>query len=258
MSNSIIQSLDRGLQILIILGKSGAPLSLNDIAAHFDIDRSSVFRLITTLIKNGFVVQDPDNKKYSIGFRVLELAGSFESLTRVDSIIRPVLHCLCGETRQNTHLGILDGNEVVFIAVEQPRDSVSMNLAVGTREPAAPTALGKAIIAFLRPELKKSFLESITLSRYTEKSIMEKKAYLEIIEEVNRGRIAFDDEEYKPGIVCMAAPILNGRKEALFSLGISGPRDMIVPRRDELAELVRKAGIEASVLLGGPPENGKD
>ncbi len=252
MANSIIQSLDRGLQILMILGRAGEPLSLNDIAAHFSIDRSSVFRLITTLIKSGFVVQDPDSKKYSIGFRVLELAGSFESATKIDSILRPLLHRLCGETRQNTHLGIMDGSEVVFIAVEQPRDSVSMNLAAGTREPAAPTALGKALIAFLRPELKKAFLESTTLAGYTERSILSMQSYLQNLEEVKKNRIAFDDEEFKDGIVCMAAPILNARKEARFSLGISGPRDMIIPRRDELADMVRKAGIEASVLLGGP------
>ncbi len=247
----VIQSLDRGLHILVILGEAGEPLALNDIAAHFDMDRSSVFRLVATLVKNDFVRQDPDSKKYSLGYRVLELAGRFESANDFSGVIRPIMTRICRGTGQNTHVGVLDGDEVVFIAVEQPRGGISMNIAVGTREPAIPTALGKAIIAFMRPEARDSFLEKASYTRYTNHSIATPGEYRGHIEEVRKNRIALDREEFKEGIVCMAAPILDSRNEARYSIGISGPKDLILPHFDEYLAIVHGAGIEASSLLGG-------
>jgi len=250
MSSSIIQSLDRGLKILTILGKAREPLSLNEISDHFTIDRSSVFRLIGTLIQNNFVRQDEATKKYSLGFRVLEIAGSYESQMNIDSVIRPLMGHICGITKQNTHVGVLDGEEVVFIAVEQPRGGVSVNISAGTREPAAPTALGKAIIAFLKNGRREEFIKKITFKKYTDKSITTEEAYRKNMASIERDRVAFDNEEYKPGIACIAAPILNNRNEPAFSIGISGPVNMMKEHMDEYTAVIQRAARDASAQFG--------
>ncbi len=250
MKNNIIQSLDRGLKILQILGRSSRAMSLNDIARDFEIDRSSVYRLISTLVKNNFVKQEPETKKYRIGFKVLELAGTFNEQTHIDSVLRPIMNRIREETRQNTHLAILDGDEVVFIAVDQPREHISVNIQVGTREPVAPTALGKALISFQQEKVLDDFMANISLQKYTDNSITSRDEYRENIRLVQRTRLAVDNGEFKPGIICFAAPVLNNRNEAQFSIGISGPSDLITPSYEEFGNLVREAGIEASMLLG--------
>lgn len=250
MASTTIQSLDRGLKILNILGKADRSLSLNDIAGHFDIDRSSVFRLITTLTQNGYVRQDAETKKYRLGFRIMELSGAIGEQTKIETIIRPIIQRVCAATRQNTHLAILDGTEVVFIAVEQPRDSLSVHITVGTREAAGATALGKALISHLDEARMEAILGSLDLKRYTENTIISKATLRDHLAAVRRERIAEDNEEYKAGIICFAAPVLNNRNEAEYSLGISGPRDQVAPRRREFITLVLEAGIEASRLLG--------
>ncbi len=250
MKNNVIQSLDRGLKILQILGRSSKALSLNDIAREFEIDRSSVYRLISTLVKNNFVKQDPETKKYRIGFKVLELAGTFNEQTHIESVLRPIMNRICEETKQNTHLAIMDGHEVVFIAVDQPREHISVNIQVGTREPVAPTALGKALISFQHENVLNEFLDSVKLEKYTEYSITSRDEYRENIQLIQQTRLAVDNEEFKPGIICFAAPILNNRNEAQFSIGISGPGDLIKPSYDAFSEIIREAGLEASRLLG--------
>ncbi len=250
MTKKTIQSLDRGLKILTILGSSDEPLSLNDIAGHFTIDRSSVFRLIATLSKNHFVHQDGESKKYTLGFRFMELAGSFNEQKKIESIIRPIISRMCASTKQNTHLAILDGGDVVFIAVEQPRESISVNIAVGTREPAASTALGKAILSFSGSGSLSALLDSADFTRYTDRTIASKEALLGELARARQERVAYDREEYKPGIVCIAAPIINYRGEAMYSIGISGPSGMMMPRFDEFAGVVRDAGVEASRKYG--------
>jgi IclR family transcriptional regulator, KDG regulon repressor len=250
MANNTIQSLDRGLKILTILGSSDQPLSLNEIAGHFTIDRSSVFRLISTLLRNNFVQQDAETKKYTLGFRFMELAGSFNEQGKIESVIRPIISRICAATKQNTHLAVLDGIDVVFLAVEQPRESISVNIAVGTREPAIATALGKAILSLSDNGRLSALLDAADLRHYTERSVISKDALLDELAMARKERIAFDREEYKAGIVCIAAPILNYRGEALFSIGISGPSDLMMPRLDEFARIVRDAGAEASLKYG--------
>jgi DNA-binding IclR family transcriptional regulator len=73
---------------------------------------------------------------------------------------------------------------------------------------------------------------------------------MQILEKVRETRVAVDDEEFKPGIFCFAAPVFSHRREALYSIGISGSADMIKPWSREYGTLIREAGREASDLLG--------
>jgi len=248
-----IQSLERGLVILEILGKTKKPLLLNEITEHFSIDRSSVFRLISTLVQNGFVTQNPDTKKYTLGYRILELSGAFSDHSYIEKLIRPIMERVVAETRQNTHLAILDNHEVVFLAVEQPNDPITLNISIGTREPSTATALGKSLLAFHAPEKLDDILSGVTLKKYTPKSITSIPGLKKELGKVRKIRLAVDDEEYRSGIVCFAAPVFNHLGEVQYSIGISGLRDAIKPFTGKFGEIVRLSGIEASEILGYKP-----
>ncbi|MBN1532140.1 MAG: IclR family transcriptional regulator [Spirochaetes bacterium] len=254
MAGTTIQSLTRGLQILEILGKTDHPLSLNEITDHFSIDRSSVFRLIATLIQGDFVRQDSETKRYSLGYKVMELAGAYGEQSQIESIIRPIMQRVCLETRQNTHLAVLDGGEVVFIAVEQPRDSLTMHISVGTREPAWVTALGKALLSGTNPSKLRGILESSAMHRFSEKTVTDIDSLMRQIDDAGRELSALDLEEYKPGILCIAAPVFNHRGDVQYSLGISGARELILPDLQSMRDTVRSAAIEASMKLGYAPK----
>ncbi|MEA2101913.1 MAG: IclR family transcriptional regulator [Thermodesulfobacteriota bacterium] len=251
MKTGIIQSLDRGLKILQVIGKAQGPLSLSDIAGNFSMDRSSVFRLIDTLILNGFVLKDTQTKRYSLGYKVMELSGAFGEQSRIEGVIRPIMKKVCAATLQDTHMGILDRDEVVFIAVEQPRSSMTVHIPVGTREPAGFTALGRSLISSLGDQALDDLVSSMDLKRYTVNTLCSARILIREIEKVKKEGVSVDNEEYKPGIICFAAPIWDNRGEVRYSIGISGSRDTVMPRYDEFRDLVRDAGIEASERLGG-------
>ena len=250
MKSATIQSLERGLKILDILGKAGEPLLLGEIAGHFSIDRSSVYRLVGTLAKCGYVLQDPATKRYSIGFRILALSGAVSRQSHLDERVRPVMADIVARTGQNTHLAILDGTEVVFIAVDQPKSAVTLNITVGTREPASVTALGKSLIAFMPAADREGFLSAIEFKPYTPKSITTATAAQRDLERVRRDRLAVDDEEYRPGIVCLAAPVFDHLKQVRYAIGISGLRDAIKPHENTYRRIIREAGAHLSAQLG--------
>ncbi len=247
-----IQSLDRGLKILNILGKSEKPLSLNEITAHFDIDRSSIFRLLGTLVQNNFVYQDSETKKYMLGFKIMELSGAFGEQTKIEKFLRPVLKYVSEKTMMNTHLAVLDGLEVVFIAVEQPRQNLSMHISVGTREPAFATALGKIFLAFTSENDLKNIILSVALKKYTANTITSRSEYQKHLQDIVRQKFAIDNEEYRKGIVCIATPVFNHRGAVEYSIGISGAKEQISPKIKEFISIIKEAGAEASRLLGMP------
>jgi len=239
--------------ILDILGKSHRPMSLNEITAHFTIDRSSVFRLINTLLKCGYVTQQSDTKQYSIGYKVVALAGSHGSSTIITDLIRPVMRRVLSDTRQNTHLAVLESDEVVFVAVEQPNDHLALNITVGSREPAAVTALGRSLLAFQPQDELNGTISGRRLKKYTEKTITSKPALMKALQQVRADRLAFDDEEYRPGIVCLAAPVFDHTGKVRYSIGISGLRDAVRPHQQRYQKIIRQAGIDASKILGYQP-----
>ena len=248
-----IQSLERGLHILNIIGNSEKPLLLNEIAEHFPIDRSSVFRLISTLVQNDYVAQDPVTKSYSLGYRVVELSGVFSRFSHIESLIRPVMQQVIDSTGQNTHLALLDGDEVVFLAVEQPRDHLSLNISVGIREPALVTALGRSLLAFSDPKDRAALIKGAQFKPYTDKSILSSQALETALEKTRQDFLAVDDEEYRSGIVCIAAPVFNHNGQARYSIGISGLKALIDPCAKEFENVVRQAGKTASERLGYRP-----
>jgi IclR family transcriptional regulator, KDG regulon repressor len=253
MAQTTIQSLDRGIQILGILGRAQGPLALSEIAEHFELDRSSVFRLLGTLVKHGLASQDAETKRYTLGVRIIELAGAFGEQAHLDRV-RPLLRKICTETRQNAHLAYLDRAEVVFVAVEQPRRGMSIHIPVGTREPAFCTALGKALLAFLGEKELDRALAATTWTCFTKKTPVTPAHLKKELDAVRRQMLARDVEEYRKGIVCYAAPVIDNRGEARYSVGISGQCDSMRPHAKAFSEIIREAGREASIILGFPVE----
>jgi DNA-binding IclR family transcriptional regulator len=94
---------------------------------------------------------------------------------------------------------------------------------VGVVRPAHCTALGKIILASLRPDQLKRFLERVDMKPSTEKSITDVAVLLREIAEIRRTGIAFDDGEFNPEVRCVAVPVTDFTGQVIGALGISGP-----------------------------------
>ena len=127
---------------------------------------------------------------------------------------------------------------------------ITVSISIGTREPATHTALVRAILAFSDTATVEKMLDGASLKRYTDRSIANDRELRKIFAAVRDERLAFDNEEYKPGIVCFVSPVFDHRSRVVCSIGISGPRDLILPHHQDYGEMVRHAGPQASALLG--------
>src|SRR5438270_9243562 len=104
-----IQSLDRGLLILEAVGKSAEPVSLGQLAAMLDIDRSSAFRLANTLKRRGFLTTPSAGRDYVLGPSVWRLSRQYDWSKMLARVAHSALRALATETNETAHLAVREG-----------------------------------------------------------------------------------------------------------------------------------------------------
>jgi DNA-binding IclR family transcriptional regulator len=251
----ILSTLDKGLHVLGALSEDGASsMNLTTLSRSLGMHRTTLFRILGTLQARGYVTRDPDNDGYRLGVRVLSLASS----VLADLDIRKAGHAsllhLRDETGELVFLTVLDGHEVVTIERLDGSHAVTLRAQIGSRRPANCTAAGKAIVSFL-PALQAAAIVEREIAAHTPNTITDPVRLRAQHEEVRRRGFAWDDEEYLPGVRCVAAPVFGVERTVLGAVSLAAPT-MRTPleRLWELGPRARAAARAISLQLGAPEE----
>jgi len=144
-----LQTLDRGLQVLLMISQSRDGLSIADLAARLGVHRAICYRLVGTLEARGFVARRADGR-FHLGAELLSLAARFEP--RLRAVAGPLIRELAQETRAAAFVSVPQGDQCVAIMVaESDAPLLRLSYRVGSRHPLSLGAAGIAILAG-RPE----------------------------------------------------------------------------------------------------------
>jgi DNA-binding IclR family transcriptional regulator len=217
-----IQSLDRGLTILTNVALSKQPVSLGEIAALLDIDRSSAFRLAHTLRRRGFLACPPGRKDYVLGSSMWTLSHRYDWSNMLVKIAHPELKRLAMQINETAHLAIREGKSALFVDSAHASHVIAVSGQTGELVPLYCTAHGKALLADAdEKELASQF--GSELKRYTKNTITNIKALAKECSDIKRRGYAMDESEYGAELRCIAAPIRIGDDAIVASIGISAP-----------------------------------
>ncbi len=246
-----IQSLDRGLQLLETLSLSKEPMGLPELSEVLDVDRSTVYRLLSTLLQRGYVSQDPVSKRYTLGSKVVELGRRAIDGYSLRSASKPYLKALMLETGESVNLVVLSSGKIISIDHEPSPSPLAVTDDIGSIFNPYATASGKAILAHLPESEAKSILVEIKFEAFTARTITGLPALQNHFEQVREKGYAVDDEERYIGVRCIAAPIFDYRNKVVAAVGISGPTTRItLSSVASLSSLVIKAARSISKDLG--------
>jgi len=249
-SRPTIQSLDRGLQLLAQVVNSAEPLGLSELAEFLGLEKSSIHRLMATLITRGFVVQD-SHKCYLPGLGIMELAAKVRRRHRLHELADVYVNELAQQTGETAHLAILRHDKVVFTNNVSSDHPLSVNIRVGQAEPLHCTALGKALLCNLENDQIKTMLGRGRLEKFTDNTIGTVSGFLKQCEQVRASLIAQDDEEYRLGIRCLATPVFDFSGKVVATIGISGPTSRLTDQVLSVSsEVVKTSGQKLSEALG--------
>ncbi len=249
--NTIVQSVDRALRILQKIAETPETcLGSTELAEYIGVDKSSAFRLLTTLVNHDLVKQDESKKGYCLGYRVFSLAGALRDQTKITDIASPYLKQLARSSRENAHLAVRSGNRAVFIDRERAANTISANTNIGDSEELYCTAVGKCLISdYSRGELSE-LLEDVELRKYTEKTVLDLAGIEQELAKIRVRGYTYDLGEYENFVHCIAAPIYNFEGKIEAAIGISGPQDRMAAHMEQYAEEVLQAGRAISRTLG--------
>jgi IclR family transcriptional regulator, KDG regulon repressor len=218
-----VQSLGRAFAILEEIARHREGIGLAELSKLVGLHNSTTFHLAKTMVSLGYIRQERDSKRYRVGRPLFALAASALDEIEMVNLATPILEDLSQETGESGHYAVRMGDAVIVIARTSGTGAFQLTDRVGVVRPAHCTALGKIILASLRPDQLKRFLERVELKPSTRKSITDSAVLLKEIAEIRRSAIAFDDGEFNPEVRCVAVPVYSFTGDVVGALGISGP-----------------------------------
>lgn len=247
----MVQSVDRALKIISLVSQSKEGRGVTELASHLDLNKSSIHKLLTTLVKNGYIEQDSITKKYRLGYIYLELSSILLESIDLRTQARIFLEELEKLTNEVIHLVVYNQGEAVYIEKLEGSETLRTHSKVGRRAPMHCTSVGKVILAYLSEQEVLSFLQKNGLPKHTENTITDKEKFLlELIKIRNQG-FGTEIEENETGISCIAAPIFDNRGDITAAVSISGPTIRLTSEQLEiLRPIIVDIGKKISARLG--------
>jgi DNA-binding IclR family transcriptional regulator len=253
--NNLVQSIEKVALILDRVGKNLQGVSIRDLSVDLKIPKGTIHRILTSLSYVGYIRQHPETKNYFLGFKLMELAALLGNQLDLRKVAEPVLRDLANRTKLAANLVILDRNEIVFIdkvETQQPVGTLKMASRVGSRNPVHSCAVGKVLLCHMPEEEVDRILSEAGLPRRTPTTITSAsrfKAHLKVVHSQGYG---IDDEENEQGIRCLAAPVFDGRGNAVAAVSVAGPAFLVTPEalQGTIRKEVMAAAAEVSRRLG--------
>jgi IclR family transcriptional regulator, pca regulon regulatory protein len=225
VTSQFSQSLERGLTILSSFTENNPVLGIADLARAVGLNKSTTHRYVATLAKLGYVQQDPDTKRYSLGPRVVDLGFAAINSMEITRVAGHHLQALSDETGYTVSMAVLDGPDIVYVDRRRSGRASSfamgLHLHVGSRLPAYCTSMGKVLLAYRDPAELRALLDRTDLARRGPKTITAREQLMVALARVRHTGIAVNDEELAAGLRSVAAPVRDRSGKVVAAVNIA-------------------------------------
>ena len=247
---SRIQSIGKMMDLLGCFSTVYRHLSLAQLATTSGLPRPTAHRMLSSLREIGFIEQDARNGSYRLGVRLFEL-GSL-ALANMDLMreAKPFIDRLSRLADESVHLGVFNGFEVIVVEREEPTDRPTRSVQPSEASPAYCTGVGKAVLAFQKPEVIERIIEN-GLKSFTTNTITAPDHLRAELDQIRTRGYAIDNSEHQIWVRCVAAPIRNASAHVFAALSVTGAADRMTDDRiHQLAPLVIQTADTISRQLG--------
>lgn len=214
-------SVDKALDLLWAVGADASVgVGVSELARQTGLSKSTAFRLLNALERNDAVERAGTNFRLGALFGDPGEPSSFLESELLREVFTPFLSHVYEQTRQTVHLAMLVGTEVVYLnKLHGPRPVPSPS-RIGGRCPAYCTGVGKALLAFDRAAAERVMAGE--MPPWTPQTLTCPETLAVELATIRRRRIAYDTEELRAGLCCVAVPIIGPTGQAAAALSVSG------------------------------------
>ena len=223
--------------MLLALEESPAGRGVTDIARALGLPKSAVHRLLVTFQACGFVQQQPESSRYTLGPVLARLGLRAADLFTPRRVARPALEALAHEVGETVFLGALCEASILVVDTVEHNQIWRVSPELGTTLPLRQTALGQVWLAFSPAAQREALLPTLmTPDRVVPAERLLAGLRQELTAIAQQG-FAVTLETWKPDICCLAVPVWNQRRELIAALAVAVPRSRMPPpqRHDPFA-----------------------
>lgn len=215
-----VQSIERAFRVLDAV--SSTDLGITELASRVGMPKSTVARIVNTLVELQALERVPDAATYQIGPKVYGLAAGQSRVADLIYRSLPHLRMLARELGEDAGLSVPDGNRVHYVAQEDAENNIAVRDWTGTLIPLHVVSSGLVILAHWPTEQVQSYMES-GLVPYTSKTVTDPQAMLRRLKRVRDQGYVWGIEEFAEGISSVASPIYDHQSRVLGVIHVHGP-----------------------------------
>lgn len=245
-----VQSVNRILDIIEVLSVEQEGLGVTEIAKRTGLNKSTVHRLLSTLAGRGYLARNPEGG-YKIGLKLIESVSCYINSLELQTEARPYLAKITGELGLTSHLGVLDGDQVVYIEKMDVVSSVKMYSQIGLRMHAYCSSLGKCLLSGFSKEDLDRIMKDCSFIKFTQSTISSLEELHKELTKVRKQGWAMDNQEYEIGHRCIGAPIYDYRGDIIAAISASGSTNLLTEDKIETsAAYVKQVALKISETMG--------
>lgn len=199
-------------------------LGVSELSRRLGLGKSSIHRVLTTLVAEGLLVHDPTTRTYRLSLVLCELGEAAKANVNLHTAATPVLEELRNATGETVQVAVLDGTEVVYVERLESSHTLRLFTQIGRRMPAHATSTGKLLLAFLPEEQREAFLEEAQpLQARTPYTITDPDALRSDLACIRRRGWSENAQESEVGVASVGFPIRDAGGHVVAAVSIAGP-----------------------------------
>lgn len=248
--------------LLEVVADRYGPFTLQSMVAATGLPKPTVHRMLQQLEGAGMLQRQGDGRHYTTGVRLRRLAERLLLNDSYHGARHGVLRNLVDEIGESCNITALSGDEVVYLDRVETSEPLRFHLRPGSRVPCHATASGKMLLAQMAVAQRRQLLDHAPLRRCTANTITSLDDLEEELARVRREGFAMDDEEFLPGLICVAVLVPGGRSNLCIAAQAPVVR-LPAERAPDLLPALRRAAaavgdIEADspIAVRGPADGG--
>jgi IclR family pca regulon transcriptional regulator len=245
-----VQSVARALSVMRSFTADRRTQSLAEVAKETGLDRATARRLLLTLADLGYVASDGRN--FELTPRILELGYAYLSSMSLPEIAQPHLQALARDLNETAALAVLDGDDIVYVALVPSSRLAAVKINIGTRFDAYATSMGRVLLAGLPDVELDERLGRVRLEPRTDRTVRDLRSLRGEIDNVRDQGWALVDSELEEGLRGAAAPVRDRAGRVIAAANVSVHAGRTTPElveRDYIPMILRTVRlIEADLV----------
>ena len=214
---------EKVLLILEKIAQSDSPLTLETISTSTGLAKPTAFRLLNTLVTQGFIERDPNGRRFQPSSKLRIMGINILSVDSIRSQRVAVMKRLVEEIGETCNFNILDGNKVMYLDRVETSAPIRLHIDLGMRVPLHCTASGKLFLSRMTELQVRRSLGAEPFERYTDRTIIDYETLLPELEKIRIDGYAIDDSAYLDGFIGIAVPVVNSKNKTFATITAHGP-----------------------------------